>query len=467
MRALKERVAGAMRTLAPEGARVVVAVSGGPDSVALTYLLRELQPSCGFVLAGLAHFNHRLRGSESEEDAAFCRQLAHSIGLPFVSESAEVAAVARASKRSLEDTARRLRYEFLERAREQLGADVIAVAHTRDDQAETYLLRLVRGAGARGLASMRPRRGRVIRPLLDVGRAELHAVLAASGVAYRTDLSNLDVSFPRNRVRHEVLPVLSRISPAAGRSIARAARLAADDEDFLEARAIEAAPAVVLSDGEGTVRLDLAALRALHPAVGRRVIRQALARVAPDRFVSAKHLEDVWRLTAGQLDLPGMGVSAESGRLTLSRQNGRRAGKTQKTNEFRYSLSIPGEARIRESGVSISAEIVIGGRSPAENPDQAVLIPRAAVGPEGALFVRNRRQGDRLRPFGMSGRRKLQDYLVDRKVPRSERDRVPIVVDDQDRIVWVVGHTVAEDFRVTDPEQAVLLLKVRYFGGTV
>ncbi|MGE5815334.1 MAG: tRNA lysidine(34) synthetase TilS, partial [Acidobacteriota bacterium] len=246
-----------MKTLLPAGARVLVAVSGGPDSVALTHLIRELQAPCGFVLAGLAHFNHQLRGADSDADEAFCRQLAESIDVAFVSETADVSAAARTSKRSIEDTARRLRYDFFERARVHLGADVIAVAHTRDDQAETYLLRLVRGAGARGLASMRPRRGRIIRPLLGIGRDELHAFLQEAQLPFRTDQTNLDVTFPRNRIRHEVLPILARVSPAAVRSIARAARLSADDEDFLERRAIEVLPKIVLSEREGELRLDL------------------------------------------------------------------------------------------------------------------------------------------------------------------------------------------------------------------
>ena len=467
MRALKARVAGQMKLLAPAGTRVLVAISGGPDSVALTHLLRELQASCGFQIAGLAHFNHRLRGAASDEDETFCRRLAESIGVPFQSEGADVAGVARSSKRSLEDTARRLRYAFLERARQNMAADVIAVAHTRDDQAETYLLRLVRGAGARGLASMRAKRGRIIRPLLDVGRAEIHAVVAASGLAFRTDETNLDVAIPRNRIRHEVIPALTHVSAGAAKSIARAARIAADDEEFLEERAIELVPTLVLSDEGDTVRLDGIALNRLHPALARRVVRYALARVVPNRFVSAGHIDAVLALRSGRLDLPGMVGLAESGRLTLRRTPWQSPTGEAKANVFCYPLSIPGEVRVRESGVSISAEMVIGSPAGAEKPPDEVTVTGLAVGPGEGLFVRNRRPGDRFRPLGMSGRRKLQDYMVDRKVPRSERDTVPLVVDGHDRIVWVVGHTVADDFRATDPEQAVLLLKVRYFGGTV
>jgi tRNA(Ile)-lysidine synthase len=313
---------------------------------------------------------------------------------------------------------------------------------------------------------MRLRRGRIIRPLLQIGRAEVHAFLDASRLPFRTDATNFDLSFPRNRVRHEVLPALAQVSPAATRTIARAAGLAADDEDFLEAHAIERLPGVVLTDTGDVVTLDRAALHALHPAVGRRILRGVLARVGSRRFFGSAHVEAAWALQSGQRDLPGVQVLAEPGVLRIRRTEGWRRAAA-KSNVFRYSLSIPGEASIPESGVAISAEIVISGPAAAEKVADEVAVPKSAVETERGLFVRNRRPGDRLRPAGMSGRRKLQDYMVDRKVPRGERDTVPIVVDGRDRIIWVVGHTVAEDFRVTDPREPVLLLKVRYFGGTV
>ncbi|MGE5814164.1 MAG: tRNA lysidine(34) synthetase TilS, partial [Acidobacteriota bacterium] len=202
-------------------------------------------------------------------------------------------------------------------------------------------------------------------------------------------------------------------------------------------------------------------------AIGRRVVRQALEKLCPGRFSSARHIEAVWRLKSGHLDLPGVAVEAEFRRLTISRRTPGRAGRRAEVNVFRYPLSIPGEVRVREAGVSISAEIVIGRAFKTEKPADEVCVAGSAAASGPGLFVRNRRPGDRLRPLGMTGRRKLQDYMVDRKVPRSERDSVPLVVDAQDRIVWVVGHTVAEDFKVTDGERAVLLLKVRHFGGTV
>jgi tRNA(Ile)-lysidine synthase len=461
------RVLHALSTLTFPGARVMLAVSGGPDSVAMTHLLREAAADGAIELAGMAHFNHRLRGEEADKDEAFCRDLASSLGLAFVTASGDVARYSRDHGLSLENAARRLRYEFLDRARLELGADLVAVGHTRDDQAETYLLRLMRGAGPRGLSGIRPRLGAVVRPLLDTSRHELLGWLDQRGLVYRVDASNADTAIARNRIRHDVLPAIERGSPGATDALARAARMAADDEDFIASHAAEAGARVVVESGTHT-RLRLERLRELHPAVARRIVYDAMQRVARNRFVEFKHVDAVLALVAsgqGRLDAPGQRVLAEGEWLALTpseiplRERG--------SNVFRYLLSIPGEALVPESGVAISAELVTRtGRGAETLTDEAVL---AASGIDCAagLVVRNRRPGDRFRPLGLAGRKKLQDYFVDRKVPRAERDRIPLVVDASDRIVWVVGHTVAQEFRVTDPGEAVLLLKVRHLGGSV
>jgi len=447
----------------------VVAVSGGPDSVALTLLLRELAGPGSFALAGLAHLNHGLRGADADADQEFCRELAARLDLPFVAERAGVRAEAERTKTSIESAARALRYDFLERARVRLQADLVAVGHTRDDQAETYLLRLIRGAGPRGLTGIKPRRGAVVRPLLEVGRGELHAWLRQTGEASRVDATNEDRSIPRNAIRHDVLPRLERVAPGASRAIVRAAAIASDDERFLEARATEAAAAIVLLVREaGKVVLKEAELKALDPAIARRVVRQALSRVAPARSHGLAHVDAVLDLSVGRgLDLPGVHVSSDGGRISLEPGMGRTPKRrlfVAESNVFRYSLSIPGEACIPEAGVAISAEFVISWAVSSETKD-VVGVNAARAG--GMLYVRGRRPGDRFRLPGTGGRKKLQDYLVDRKVPRAERDRLPLVVDAQDRIVWVVGHAVADDYRATAPGEAVLLLKVRDLGDIV
>ena len=468
------------------GERVLVALSGGADSVALLFLLRELEQQGALVVAGAAHLNHQLRGADADADEAFCAALAARLGVPFAAERADVASLARAQKRSIEDAARTARYGFLERAADALDARSIAVAHTREDQAETFLLRLLRGAGTRGLAAIHPRVRLptvapaaprwIIRPLLDVERGALREYLAARGETFREDASNADVAIARNRVRHELLPLLeSRFSPGVVAVLAREAALARQDEDFLRAEAIKLAPRIVLTSDS----LDIAALREAPRALASRVVLAALQRHAGSRPIHFDHVERVLALAAlnedaggGAVSLPGQDAVRVGGAIVL-RPAGPKSRRSPKGegggNGFAFSLSIPGEVALAPQGLAVAAERLPGTPGGPERPTgwaaRGVEVGIAAPAVHLPLAVRSRRPGDRFRPLGAPGARKLQDFFVDRKVPRDERDTVPLVVDGRDRIVWVVGQTVAEDFRVIDPSLGVILLKVRHLGG--
>lgn len=461
-----------------DGTRVLVALSGGADSVALLLLLRELEQDGVLTVAGAAHLNHQLRGAEADADEAFCAALAAGIGLPFLAGRADVAARARTEKRSIEDAARAARYEFLERAADELSADAIAVAHTREDQAETFLLRLLRGSGTRGLAAIQPRAGRVVRPLLDVARADLRAFLASRGQPFREDASNADRTIPRNRVRHELIPYLeSHFSPGVTDVLARDAALARQDEEFLRGEAIKLAGGIVLTNE--AVRIDVAGLSRAPRALSSRVVQMALEQHAGSKPISFDHVEQVLALAADGTSLPRRSRgAAKAGAVSLPGQYAVRAGGTivlrpgrsriaAGANSFAFSLSIPGEVELRPQRLAVGAE-----RAPVAAPQsgrprtwagRGTEVGVAAGALELPLAVRSRRPGDRFRPLGAPGDRKLQDFLVDRKVARDDRDSLPLVVDGRDRIVWVVGQAVAEDFRVTDPSQGVLLLKVRRF----
>ena len=449
--------------LAHPGARVLVALSGGGDSVALLLLMRELHDRGQVVLAGAAHLNHRLR-PESDEDESFCRALAVSVGVPFVSDHADVAALARREKRSIEDAARRARYAFLDRAAETVGAELIATGHTRDDQAETFLLRILRGAGTRGLGGIRPRNGRVIRPLLDVTRDELRGYVAEAGAEFRDDASNTDVGIPRNRVRHELLPLVrARFSSAVVGILAREAELARRDEDFLQEQAIDLARRIVLSEHGSEIRIAAEALGAAHPALSSRVAAGLLQRLSAGRTVGFDHVDRLLELARRRSDaalaLPGQDAVRIGSEIVLrSRVSG-----PAEMNSFAFPLSIPGEVRSGRWVIGATgAALVAGPRSwSARGVEVGIEAARVAL----PLGVRNRRPGDRFRPLGAPGQRKLQDFLVDRKVPRAERDALPLVVDARDRIVWVPGQSVAEDFKVSHPSQAVILLRVRRLGG--
>jgi tRNA(Ile)-lysidine synthase len=471
--------------LIPPGARVLAAVSGGSDSVALAYILRDLERAGDLQLTGLVHFNHQLRPAAGD-DERFVAQVGESLGVRIFAGRGDVAALSRRQHRSVEVAGRTARYEWFEQARVQCGADVVALGHTREDQAETFLLRLVRGAGSRGLAGMHPRNGTIVRPLLACRREELRGWLGDRGLTFVEDDTNTDVAIPRNRVRAELLPLLEqRFNPAVVDVLADEAALARELWSWVDGQATEIAARLV-RPGSGEERqhvreMHVDELSALPIALRRAVLWRVMTDLAGFRSISFGHVDAAIRLTDqlhdGCVDLPGQRLKRIGSRLVLTSRTTDTIGRAvaAEPNLFRYPLSIPGEVALPQTGYLVSAEPLVDGAR-----DEARAVPGSRVhGPPlrdtalvrgdlvaGSLAVRNRRPGDRFRPAGLEGRKKLQDYFVDRKVARDRRDMVPIVVDEMDRIVWVAGYEIDEAFRVTDPAQAVLILKLKALGGS-
>jgi tRNA(Ile)-lysidine synthase len=452
--------------LLPAGSRVAVALSGGADSVALVHVLREIAPADGFQLAGLAHLNHRLRGGDADADEQFCRDCASALDLPIEIEHVDVAGRARAADVSIERAAHDARYEFFARAAARLSATVVAVAHTKDDQAETFLLRLLRGAGPRGLSGMHPRSGIVIRPFVETSREDVRAFVTRRRLVFREDASNQDLGIPRNQIRHELLPLLERsYTRGIVDVLDRAAAVAREDADYLDAAAAAAAARLISPAAQG-VELDADALLREPPAIARRVIRLAQQACAGDRFVGFDAVEAVMRFAVsnskGQLDLPGHRVNRRGSKVVLTSSRGRE--KPVPATEFNYQLEVPGQVAVPEAGCAISAAkgVVPSGRLAADvwrlasRGNETVIDAERLLGP---LAVRNRRAGDTFRPLGLGGRKKLQDLFVDAKIDRFEREITPVVVDSAGCIVWVAGHALSEDFKVTDTTKAVVILK--------
>ena len=327
MSALHQQVRRTIRRhgLIPPGTRVLVGLSGGSDSVALTRILLDLSAHGEFTVAGVAHLHHGLRAS-ADRDEAFCRECAARLGLPIVIERADVAAHAAGQGLSTEDAARRLRYAFLERTAAAMGAMRIAVGHTEDDQAETFLLKLMRGAGLTGLGGIYPRRDSVIRPLLDVPRAELRAYLAGLGEPWIEDESNADVAIPRNRVRHRVLAELDLAAGGPTRAaIARAAGLIREDAQWLDELSREQYRAVAV-ERDGGLELDVHGLTQAPAPLRRRVLLAAMRQTAGGREIGLEHVEAVVALLGGGeagVDVPGCRVERRGGKLVLLPQAGR------------------------------------------------------------------------------------------------------------------------------------------------
>jgi tRNA(Ile)-lysidine synthase len=308
---------------------------------------------------------------------------------------------------------------------------------------------------------MHPRRGRIVRPLFDCRREELRAFLGGRGVTWVDDASNEDVRIPRNRIRAELMPRLAAgFNPGVVDALADAADLARADWEWMHAEAERHAAEICRRDADRW-RLSVPALAVVPVALARVLIRRALLEASGGRPVSFEHVEAVRALVEGigsPMDLPGCRVHRSGADVVLTRKAGRSTSRA--PNLFSYPLSIPGSVVVGEAGVVVSAELG-GDGGPAGGAAVAVRLDRCLPG----LSVRNRRPGDRFRPVGLGGGKKLQDYFVDRKVPREARDRVPLVVDEHDRIVWVAGHALDEGFCVTNPAQTVLTLRLKPVGG--
>ncbi len=462
---IKERLTRAVRRqglLAP-GSRVVAAVSGGSDSVALVRLLHLLQDELGVTLTGLVHVNHQLRGADSDRDEAFCRSLARELGL---AASVDRVHITKDDGLSPEDAARRARYAALERARVALGADCVAVGHTRDDQAETVLLKLLRGAGARGLAGIHPARGAFVRPLLDVGREDLRSWLRGHGHTWVEDATNSDVGVPRNRIRHRVLPALHAAMGAdVTASLARCAEISRADAEWLDVLTDRASSRLVQRAGSGlTIDRDALALEPL--SLQRRVLLQALrdAGAVQPGFAEVERLRELINGDVSSLEV--------GGRIRVERiaANGVLVSRTltaaSPVADYRYDLPVPGLIVVAGTEWAVSAEVADGDPSALASSPSA--LPRVHIDLEATksgLAVRNWRPGDRMRPLGLGGRKKLQDVFVDGKVPRQARRRLPLVVDAHDQVVWVPGLALHDAARVTADTKAVVVLTMSQVGG--
>ncbi len=444
------------------GQTVLVAVSGGPDSVCLLDLLFRLRERLGIRLC-IAHLNHRLRGPAADADARFVRRLADKMHLPCETGVCDVETLARTEGRSIEDAARQARYRFLDEVRRRVGAARVALGHTRSDQAETVLLRLLRGSGRTGLAAMRPvRDGLYVRPLLEVSREEIERYVADRSLPFRRDATNRDLRFTRNRLRRDLLPRLRRdYNPDAEGALARAAVLLAAEEDWIEEMAQQAFARARRLSPPGKIVLDVNRILDYHLALQRRVVRRALVEMgcAGDSLA----FEGVERLVRALVHPTGafqvseaVSAARAAGVLILARQ----------TPALETPVRIPGRTAIPALGIVLSVRIRPASEMrdvvSSAGPDEAFLDLRAF---HLGAALRNLRKGDRLQPLGAGGTKKMGDLLTDARVPRLPRDSVPILVGDRE-ILWVVGHRIAHAARVTARTKQVVHIQIKRSRGT-
>jgi tRNA(Ile)-lysidine synthase len=436
------------------GHRVGVAVSGGADSVALLRLLLELHKPLGLVLS-VVHFNHRLRAEESDADEAFVAELAAQHHVEFYCASADVRAHAAQQHRSIEAAARDLRYDFFWRVLKDKKLDRLATAHTVDDQAETVLLRIARGAGTRGLAGIYPRLSvpssqfsdaAIIRPLLGIRREEIELYLKEIGQEWREDRSNRDLRFARNRVRHGILPRLERnLNPSIREALAEAAEISRAEEEYWQAELVRILPTVC-----DATKVNVASLAKSPLALRRRILRAA-AEQSGLRLEFAQ-VEEILRVASGEEKSARLAAGWTVRRVQRSLIFQPPAQTSTDHSDYEHILPVPGRVEVPQAGAWFEAALARDTAEAAYNRgnswDRALLA--------GELIVRNWRAGDRFWPAHTKQPRKIKELLQERHISGAERKRWPVIVSGNE-VVWLRGFSAPASFRAGEKAEAVVI----------
>ena len=452
------------RHLVTRGQTLLVAVSGGQDSVCLLHVLHHLQSESGIKLH-VAHLDHQLRGKESRDDARYVARLAKRLGIPATVEKRDVTSYQKEHGLSLEEAAREVRYNFLAEVASTIGADYVAVGHTLDDHVETILLHLIRGTATRGLRGLRPitswgtaEKGlTVVRPLLEVRRDETSAYCSSHHLKPHQDVTNLSLAPLRNRVRLELLPLLQSYNPQIVEVLQRTAQLAGDDIDHLEKEASGLWPNIAARQGNIVV-LNKKALLRLPVSMRRYLLRLAIENVAGNlKDIEARHIEELMQAlhkSAGkQINLPyGLVFTIDYDRYLL--------GKEQSTMSPFPVLE--GEHFIKMSGKTVI---------PGWKITASLIKPDKLIGRDNnfiahfdydkiadTLMVRSRQRGDRFQPLGMKEMKKIGQFMIDARIPHNWRDHIPIVISGNS-VLWVTGYRIDERVKVSDDTKRILRLE--------
>ncbi len=446
-------------SLLQQGMSVLVGLSGGPDSVCLLHLLRGIQEDLALDLQAV-YVNHNLRPDEVPDEIAFCEKTCRELAVTLVVKSVDVAGYQRQSGLSRQEAARELRYRAFEEAAAELGASIIALAHNADDQAETIFMRLIRGSGPKGLSGIPPKRGRIIRPLIETERSLIEQFLAKENIPYVTDSSNLKQDYLRNRFRLSLMPELKNINPNLLNTVRTTAAILQEEEDYLEIIVTKTLMKLISRKTPHRIELFLSPLERLETVILRRVLRRAIGSTEGLRGIGFLHIEEIIHLLKNgrpgdRIYLPrGIRVIREYALLRITSEEPVRIAD--------YLLRPGEEVAVVGAGVVIRASLEDGPPYP-KDPDEpgdgktSVLLDAGKM--TFPLTIRARRCGDFFYPHGFGKKKKLQDYLVDEKVPRDEREQIPILLSGSD-IVWVAGYRSDERFRPAGDTKKYLRLVI-------
>jgi len=428
--------------------RVLVGFSGGPDSLALLHVLNKICKKLNVSLSS-AHLNHMIRGNEAAKDEKNASNVCKRLGIPLKIKKINVPLKAKKEKLSLEDAARRARYEFFQEASKEFKANKIALGHNSDDNVETSLMRLITGTGTRGLLGIPVKRGKIVRPLLNCSRHEIESYCKKHKLKPRIDKSNFDTKYLRNKIRHKLVPILESINPKAKTAIANMTKLLGADYGYLMDISIKALHGATIKKSKGMLTLDIDKLLLYPDSIRRYVIRAAIEEIKGSlENISYIHIEDIIsKLPDGkrwQLHLPsGIFASGNGDTLEISSFNPLQKEEV----SFKYNLKIPGSVNIKETGKKIIAKIIARPIKLKIKDKNIALLDLEKTGKN--ILIRSRKIGDRFSPFGPGGMKKIKDFLINEKISPDKKGVIPIL-ESRGKIIWVAGMRIDNRFKIAN-----------------
>ena len=437
---------------------VLVAVSGGVDSVVLLDLLAKLMPRLGLMLE-IVHLNHGIRGYEAKDDQRFVEGLAKSYNLPIISEEVNTLEFITDKSLSLEEGARILRYQFFEKVLQKQGADSLALGHHADDQVETVIQHFIRGSGIKGLAGIQPRRGRYIRPLLFSTRSKIETYALTHSLDYRVDLTNINVQYRRNKIRHQLIPFLKEhFSAGISKAILRTSKIMFEAEEYLIFQAKQAFEQSLVSRKKDKIILEIESFLDYFIIIQKYVVFYTLEQLGYyPRHLTSRKIERIISLI--KTGVTGKKEVVDS-QIQILIDNGQVVFYRQSFQNLDVRIELERDYLLKGGEIVFRAERITREELPeklGQSPHQEYVDYEKV---KGTLRIRTFRKGDRFQPINFKGHKKVSDFFTDLKIPRHERPEIPILECDVG-IIWVVGYKIDDRFKITKQTKQVLRLEIR------
>lgn len=440
------------------GEHVVIGVSGGPDSMALLYILLDIKKDIPFSIC-VAHVNHGVRGKAADKDEEFVKRICERLNLPFHSIRVDMNKYAKNYNMTAEEAGRKLRYDFFRKVLSKHGKGKIAVAHNKNDQAETLIMRFMRGTGIDGLKGIPYKRGNIIRPLLDIDRKVIEAYIEENKIQTRVDKTNLEPIYSRNKIRLELIPYIKEnFNPNIIDTLARFSKLVSTESEFLNKITCETYDKVLKKRGKDSIILDREKFNLLHRSMKQRVVRNTLEDIHGNlQGFTESHINSIIKLfseggTGKVIHLIHNIIAKTSYEdLIIEKEN------HLKVKDYSHKLNINGSIYVEELDCYLKTKLVSKGECEIDFSNRFIKYFDYDM-ISNCLYVRNRRNGDRFNPIGMEGTKKLKNFFIDEKVPKEERDFIPLIVTGED-IVWVLGHRISEKYKITEKTKNIIIIE--------